>query len=65
VVGEALRSSVAAGLNDVAYVTAGIAIVGGVCAAVLIRQKDFLSRDEAPPSAAGEAAGQEAANPAR
>jgi EmrB/QacA subfamily drug resistance transporter len=65
VVGEALRSSVAAGLNDVAYVTAGVAIVGGVCAAVLIRQKDFLSRDEAPPSAAGEAAGQEAANPAR
>ncbi|HXT93098.1 MAG TPA: MFS transporter, partial [Trebonia sp.] len=64
-VGEALRSSVAAGLNDLVYVTAGVAIVGGVCAALLIRRKDFLSRDSEPPSASGEAAGQEAAEPAR
>jgi len=65
VVGEALRSSVAAGLNDLAYVTAGVAIVGGVCAALLIRQKDFRSRDDVPPGAPGEAAGQETAKPAR
>jgi hypothetical protein len=61
----ALRSSVAAAINDLLYVTAGVAIVGGICAALLIRQKDFRSRDSEPPSASGEAAGQEAAEPAR
>jgi len=61
----ALRSSAAAALNDLLYVTAGVAIAGGVCAALLIRQKDFRSRDSEPPSASGEAAGQEAAEPAR
>jgi hypothetical protein len=40
-VAGALRSSVAAGLNDVVYVTAGVALVGAVCAALLIRGKDF------------------------
>ena len=60
----ALRSSVAAALNDLLYVTAGVAIAGAVCAMLLIRRKDFLSRDEAPPGACGETAGREAAEPA-
>jgi predicted MFS family arabinose efflux permease len=64
-VAAALRSSVAAGLNDVAYVTAGVAIVGAVCATLLIRRKDFLRRDAAPPAASGDPAGQEATEPAR
>jgi len=68
-VAMALRSSVAAGLNDLAYVTAGVAIVGAVCATLLIRRKDFLRRDAAPPAAppaaSGDAAGQEAPEPAR
>ena len=61
----ALRSSVAAALNDLMYVTAGVAIVGAVCATVLIRRRDFHRRDEAPPGGSGEAAGQEATEPAR
>jgi EmrB/QacA subfamily drug resistance transporter len=64
-VSMALRSSVAAGLNDLAYVTAGVAIVGAVCATLLIRQKDFQRRDTAPPGAEGEHAGAEATEPAR
>ena len=64
-VAEALRSSVAAALNDLVYVTAGVAIVGAVGAAALIRGKDFRRRDAAPPGAAGEQAGQEAPEPAR
>jgi MFS family permease len=64
-VAAALRSSVAAGLNDLAYVTAGVAIVGAVCATLLIRRKDFLQRDAAPPAASGDPAGQEATEPAR
>lgn len=35
-VAAALRSSVAAGLNDVAYVTAGVAVVGAACATLLM-----------------------------
>jgi EmrB/QacA subfamily drug resistance transporter len=61
----ALRSSVAAGLNDLAYVTAGVAIVGAVCATLLIRPKDVLRRDTAPPATAGDPAGQEAPEPTR
>jgi len=46
-------------------VTAGVAIVGAVGAAALIRGKDFRRRDAAPPGAAGEQTGQEAPEPAR
>jgi hypothetical protein len=49
----------------VAYVTAGVAIVGAVCATLLIRRKDFLRRDAAPPAPSGDPAGQEATEPAR
>jgi EmrB/QacA subfamily drug resistance transporter len=51
----ALRSSFAAGLNDLLYVTAGLAIVGAVFALLLIRQKDFVQREEAGPAPAGQA----------
>ena len=41
----ALRSSFAASLNDLLYVTAGVAVAGAACALVLIRQRDFVKRD--------------------
>ena len=44
-IGAALRSSFAAGMNDLLYVTAALALIGGVCAAVLIRRKDFHQPD--------------------
>jgi EmrB/QacA subfamily drug resistance transporter len=40
-VGLALRSSFAAALDELLYVTAGLAIVGAVCAVLLIRRQDF------------------------
>jgi EmrB/QacA subfamily drug resistance transporter len=40
-VGTALRSSFAAALNELMYITGGLAIVGAVCAVLLIRRKDF------------------------
>ena len=51
----ALRSSFAAGLNDLLYVTAVLALVGGLCAMLLIRRKDFVAREHeaAGPSASG------------
>ncbi len=61
-VGAALRSSFAAALNDLLYVTAGLAVAGAVCAALLIRSKDFHQpggREDA--AAAGGAAAPEAA----
>jgi EmrB/QacA subfamily drug resistance transporter len=41
----ALRSSFAAGLNDLLYIAAVLALIGGVCAVLLIRSKDFVKRD--------------------
>ena len=46
-VGGALRSSFAAALNELLYVTAGLALIGAVCAMVLIRRKDFHRPDGA------------------
>jgi EmrB/QacA subfamily drug resistance transporter len=37
----AIRSSFAAGINDLVLVTGGVAIAGAVCAMILIRGKDF------------------------
>jgi len=56
----ALRSSFAAGMNDLLYVTAALALIGGVCAAVLIRRKDFYQSASAAPEAADPAAGRSA-----
>ena len=52
-VGVALRSSFAAALNELLYVTAGLAVFGAVCAVLLIRRKDFYNPSDAPPTAAG------------
>ena len=48
----AVKAAFAAGLNDLLYVTAGLALLGAVCALLLIRSKDFVSRSEpaAPPA---------------
>ncbi len=54
-VAAAIKAAFAAGLNDLLYVTAGIALVGAVCALLLIRSKDFVSRAE-PPAAPAAAA---------
>jgi EmrB/QacA subfamily drug resistance transporter len=43
----ALRSSFASGLNELLYITAALALAGGVCALLLIRSKDFVKRDGA------------------
>jgi EmrB/QacA subfamily drug resistance transporter len=48
----ALRSSFASGLNDLLYITAALALAGGVCAVLLIRSKDFVKRDGAAPGTA-------------
>jgi EmrB/QacA subfamily drug resistance transporter len=57
-VGVALRSSFAAALNELLYVTAALALVGAVCAMLLIRRKDFYRPDAAEP-AAGRSTAQE------
>ena len=48
----ALRSSFASGLNDLLYITATLALVGGVCAVLLIRSKDFVKREGGAPRTA-------------
>jgi EmrB/QacA subfamily drug resistance transporter len=47
----ALRSSFASGLNELLYITAALALAGGVCAVLLIRGKDFVKRDGGAPGA--------------
>jgi hypothetical protein len=47
----ALRSSFASGLNDLLYITAALALAGGVCALLLIRSKDFVKREGGAPAA--------------
>jgi EmrB/QacA subfamily drug resistance transporter len=52
-VGGALRSSFAAALNELLYVTAALAFVGAVSAMLLIRRQDFHRPDAAGPATAG------------
>jgi EmrB/QacA subfamily drug resistance transporter len=52
VVGEAVRSAFAAGLNDLLIVTAVLAFTGAVCALLLIRSKDFVRTGGEPQAAA-------------
>jgi len=50
----AIRSSFASGINDLLVVTAILALVGGLAAALLIRPKDFVVRagpEQAAPTA--------------
>jgi EmrB/QacA subfamily drug resistance transporter len=65
-VAAAVKAAYAAGLNDLLYVTAGVALVGAVCALLLIRRKDFVSRGEPQAAPAGDAgAGAEGVTQAR
>jgi hypothetical protein len=52
VVGEAVRSAFAAGLNDLLIVTAVLALAGAVCALLLIRGQDFVRTGGEPQAAA-------------
>jgi hypothetical protein len=54
-VAEASKAAFAAGLNELLYVTAALALAGAVCALVLIRSKDFVSRTEPPAAPLGAA----------
>ena len=58
-VGLALRSSFASALNELLWVTAGVALVGAVCATVLIRRKDFVQQGAPAPAGVDRAATQE------
>jgi len=55
----ALRSSFASALNELLYVTAGVALVGAVCATLLIRRKDLYRPGAGERSGAGHATAQE------
>jgi EmrB/QacA subfamily drug resistance transporter len=59
-VGGALRSSFATALNDLVYVTAGVAVLGAVCAVLLIRDKDFHRPQDPQTAPAGPAASHDA-----
>jgi len=54
-VAVAIKAEFAAGLNDLLYVTAAVALVGAVCALLLIRSRDFVSRAEPPAASAADA----------
>ena len=54
-VAAAIKAAFAAGLNDLLYVTAAVALIGAVCALLLIRRKDFVSRAEPQAALAGDA----------
>ena len=58
-VGLALRSSFATALNELLYITAGLALVGAVCAMLLIRRKDFHRPDGAAAAPTGRAPAEE------
>jgi len=54
-VAAAVKAAFAAGLNDLLYVTAALALAGAVCALLLIHSKDFVSRAEPQAGPAGDA----------
>ena len=62
-VAEALRSSFAAGLNEILYVTGALALVGAVCATLLIRSKDFHQSAGAASAASDQATGRSETEP--
>ena len=68
VVAEAIRGAFAAGLNDLLFVTAGLAFAGAVSALLLIRSRDFVRREDAEASGVSPAtagAGADGTSPAR
>jgi len=67
-VAAAIRSSFAAGLNDVVLVTAVLAFAGGVCALLLIRPRDFVRTGRGEPEDVSQVTGKtgvDADSPAR
>jgi EmrB/QacA subfamily drug resistance transporter len=51
--GIALHSSFASSLNALLYISAGVALAGALSALLLIRQKDFVRRDQGAPGGQG------------
>ena len=47
--GQAVKSSFASGINDLLIVTGALALVGAVASMLLIRNRDFVSRQPMPP----------------
>ena len=47
--GQAVKSSFASGINDLLIVTGVLALVGAVASMLLIRNRDFVSRQPMPP----------------
>jgi hypothetical protein len=65
-VAVAVKGAFAAGLNDLLYVTAGLALLGAVCAVLLIRSKDFVARTQPPaPATPGGEGNTQSVNAAR
>jgi predicted MFS family arabinose efflux permease len=56
-VAAAIRSGFAAGLNDVLLVTAALALVGALCALLLIRPRDFVRTGRTEPADVAPATG--------
>jgi hypothetical protein len=54
---HAVKSSFATGINTLLYVTAALALVGAVFSMVLIRNRDFVSRQAAEPTGHGQTGG--------
>ncbi len=54
-VAVSIKAAFAAGLNNLLYVTGSLALVGAICALLLIRSKDFVSRTEPRGTSAADA----------
>jgi hypothetical protein len=63
-VAAAIRSSFAAGLNDVVLVTAALAFAGALCALLLIRPRDFVRAGRSEPEGVSQVAGETGADAA-
>jgi len=61
-VAEAIRGAFAAGLNDLLFVTGGLAFTGAVCALLLIRSQDFVRTGRTEPEGISPAAAQAGAD---
>jgi EmrB/QacA subfamily drug resistance transporter len=61
-VAAAIRSSFAAGLNDVVLVTAALAFAGALCALLLIRPRDFVRAGRSEPEGVSQVAGETGAD---
>ena len=59
---DAIKSSFASGINNLLYVTGALALVGAVCSLLLIRNRDFASRQ--PVEAASQGAPEPVPGPA-